>query len=93
MKDKRGLYYYPFPGNSRVRMYVREEEGTIWFRLWNADESKLWDEHGWVPYDAVRQAMAMYEGKNFNPAGAYDVRVAMAVLEEHRNQSDEPPNR
>jgi hypothetical protein len=92
MKDKKGLYYYPFPGNRRVRMYVQDREGTIWFRLWNSDESKLWDEHGWVPYDAVRQATAMYEGKNFNPAQAYDIQVALAVLEEHRDESEDAVN-
>jgi hypothetical protein len=37
-------------------MYVRAKDGAIWFRLWNADDTALWDEHGWVPYEAVRQA-------------------------------------
>ena len=43
MKDEKGLYYYPFPLNKRVRMYVRETEGEIWFRMWNADDKELWE--------------------------------------------------
>ena len=73
MKDERGLYYYPFPQNRRVRMYVREAEGSVLFRLWNADDPKLWKEHGWVPYDAIQQAQAMYTGKSFDPRYAYNI--------------------
>ena len=36
MKDDRGLYYYPSPGNHRERMYVKEAEGVVWFRMWDA---------------------------------------------------------
>jgi hypothetical protein len=85
MKDEKGLYYYPFPQNKRVRMYVRELEGTIWFRLWNADDPELWVEHGWVPYGAIKQAAAMSKPKShaFNPNQAYDMEVAKMLLEQH----------
>ena len=63
MKDDRGLYYYPFPRNKRVRMYVRKSDGDVCFRLWNADDESLWEEHGWVPHDAVKQAATMFSGK------------------------------
>ncbi len=82
MKDELGLYYYPFPDNKRVRMYVRQGSDTIWFRLWNQDDPKLWDEHGWVPYDAIEQAEAIYTGKGFDPRQAYDPDIARAVIEE-----------
>jgi len=82
MKDNRGFYYYPFPRNKKVRMYVRDKDGTIWFRLWNADDAKLWEEHGWVPYGAVKQAQAMYEGESFDPAQAYDLNAAKALIKE-----------
>jgi hypothetical protein len=82
MKDKTGLYYYPFPQNKRVHMYVREADGAIWFRLWNADDPELWEEHGWVPYGAIKQAAAMSKGKNFDPNRAYDIEVAMMLLKE-----------
>jgi hypothetical protein len=52
------------------------------FRLWNADDPKLWEEHGWVPYDAIRQAQAMYTGKGFDPRYAYDIEVAKALIKE-----------
>jgi hypothetical protein len=84
MKDKKGLYYYPFPQNKRVRMYVREAEGTIWFRLWNADDPEVWEEHGWVPYGAIEQAAAMYKQGAFNPNQAYDIQVAEMLLKENR---------
>jgi len=84
MKDDRGLYYFPFPQNKSVRMYVRENEGAVWFRLWNADDSKLWDEHGWVPYQAIKQAEAMYDGDDFDPVKAYDLQAATALIDESK---------
>lgn len=83
MKDERGQYYYPFPQNKRVHMYVQEKEGEIFFRLWNADDPKLWTDHGWIPYDAILQAAAMYKKKNdFDPDRAYDLGAAKAALKE-----------
>ncbi len=82
MKDERGLYYYPFPHNTGVRMYVRETGEGICFRLWNSDDLNLWEEHGWVSYEAIRQASAMYKdrGGDFNPNEAYDIEVARELL-------------
>ena len=84
MKDKRGLYYYPFLQNKHIHMYVREKDGVIWFRLWNADEPRLWDEHGWVPAEAVKRAANIYQGKKFDPGQAYDLQMALALIEEER---------
>ena len=83
MKDEKGLYYFPFPQNKNVRMYVREKDGAVWFRLWNADDSKLWEEHGWVPYGAIKQAGAMYDGDGFDPGKAYDLQAAKALIMEN----------
>jgi len=84
MKDKRGLYYYPFPLNKRVRMYVREVEGAICFRLWNADDPELWKEHGWVPHGAIKQAAVLSRSKPraFDPNQAYDLDVAEMLLKQ-----------
>jgi len=82
MKDEMGLYYFPFPQNKRVRMYVMEKDEMIWFRLWNIDVPSLWEEHGWIPYGAVNAAMEMYDGKNFDPKRAYDIEVAKSLLKE-----------
>ena len=82
MQDKRGAYYYPNPSNKRIRMYVREMDDAIAFRLWNSDVPQLWEEHGWVPYDAIQKAASMYTGKNFDPQQAYDIELAKAVLKE-----------
>jgi hypothetical protein len=85
MKDDRGNYYYPFPQNKQVRMYIHEKDDMIYFRLWNADDPELWVQHGWIPYDAILQAQAMYEQKNrFDPRKAYDLEIAKAVLKEGR---------
>ena len=92
MKDKKGLYYYPFPTNKRVHMYVREGDGIIWFRLWNADDPELWEKHGWVPYDAIKQAATMYEGKNFAPNQAYDIELAKTLLKENEIDSESIPS-
>jgi hypothetical protein len=83
MKDDRGKYYYPFPQNKSVRMYVQEEGEEVFFRLWNPDDPELWDEHGWIPYEAIKQAGAMYDReKDFKPNQAYDLEIARAVLKE-----------
>ena len=82
MKDKRGFYYYPFPQNRKIRMYVRNAGSEICFRLWNPDDSKLWEEHGWVPYGAIKQAARIYEGGGFDPDKAYDIEVAQNLVNE-----------
>ena len=82
MRDTNGIFYYPVPSNKLVRMYVKEEEGTIWFRLWNQKDPTLWEEHGWVPYGAIKKASAGYENKDFDPAAAYDINAAKMMLKE-----------
>ena len=83
MKDDRGLYYYPNVANKKVRAYVKEQSGQIWFRLFNADDPKLWETHGWVPYDAIQKAAAQYSGKQFDPSLAYDIDLARALIDEN----------
>jgi hypothetical protein len=62
-------------------MYVMEdEEGVVWFRLWNAEDAELWDQHGWVPYEAVQKAQELYQGREFSPERAYDIEIAKALL-------------
>ena len=82
MRDEKGLYYYPYPGNKQTRMYVKESRGRIWFRMWNGEIPELWDEHGWVPYEAVLQAAEMHRKKagGFDPKKAYDIAAAKDLL-------------
>ncbi len=80
MKDERGVYYFPFPDKRQVRMYVRNVGGEVCFRMWNADDPGLWEQHGWVAYEAVRQAADMYRRGSFDPRQAYDLTVAKALL-------------
>ncbi|EGJ50301.1 hypothetical protein V6C53_08485 [Desulfocurvibacter africanus] len=90
MQDDKGLFYYPFPQNKHVRMYVKEEEGTLWFRMWNANDAKLWEDHGWVPYGAVKRAKELFKKKGpsqggpqaFDPDKAYDPEVARLIIKE-----------
>ncbi len=84
MKDKLGLYYHPNPLNKDFRMYVREMEGQACFRMWSAVDPKLWEEHDWVPYDAIKTAAEMYEGDTFDPKQAYDIEIARALLKEEK---------
>lgn len=83
MKDRLGIYYYPFLQNKRVRMYVRAHAGEIEFRLWNQDDPQMWEEHGWVSHAAIEQAKSMYTGGAFDPNRAYDLSLAQALLKEH----------
>lgn len=82
MKDNNGLYYYPFPSNKKVRMYVSVQNDLICFRLWNQEDPDLWKEHGWVPHEAIVKAGQIYRGKQFDPGAAYDIHLAKALLRE-----------
>lgn len=84
MKDSRGVYYLPYPRNPRIHMYVRQAGPDVCFRLWNADDASLWDQHGWVPYAAIQEASALYTRKTggFDPKNAYDLAVAREILRE-----------
>lgn len=87
MKDKDGgIYYYPFPENKQVRMYVKASEEGVLFRMWRSDDPSLWEEHGWVPHDAVVQAADMYEGKDFDPKTVYDIHIARALIREEKEK-------
>ena len=65
-------------------MYVKRQGNEVCFRLWNQDDPKMWEAHGWVPHEAIRQASNMYEGKKFNPNDAYDIRLARALLDKEK---------
>ena len=81
MKDRVGIYYYPFPENKRVRMYVREKNGEVEFRMKNEDDPVVWNDHGWVPYGAIKQAQVLYGNKGrFDPQRAYDIQVAKTLI-------------
>ena len=86
MKDEKGLFYHPYPNNKSVRMYVRQGDGDIEFRLFNAKEPQLWEDHGWVPYAALQQAFEMYDRKKggFDPKVAYDISIARTLLKENK---------
>ena len=87
MKDKRGLYYYPNPLNKNFRIYVCEMEGETCFRMYNAEDPALWEEHGWVPYGAIQKATDMYQGDTIDPKQAYDIEIARALLKEEKKAS------
>ena len=81
MKDKIGIYSYPIPENKRVRMYVREKNKDVEFRMKNEDDASVWNDHGWVPYDAIQQAQVLYEKRGqFDPNRAYDIQIAKVLI-------------
>jgi hypothetical protein len=82
MKDERGVYYIPSLQNPDVRMYVRDNEGVIEFRLYNPSEPIIWEKHQWVPYDAILQAAEMFKarGTGRNPLALYDMDIAKKLL-------------
>lgn len=90
MKDKNGLFYYPFPANKRIRMYVKPCGPDILFRMWNADDDGMWEKHGWVPFGAIQEAMGLYR-KNaggFDPRQAYNIELARALIQDEARQSN-----
>ncbi|BCS89496.1 hypothetical protein [Pseudodesulfovibrio sediminis] len=84
MKDERGHYYTPVLQHPEVRMYVREEDDQIQFRLYNPTEPIIWEKHGWMPFDVIEQAAAMFreKGTDRNPMALYDLDIAKKLLTE-----------
>jgi len=82
MKDERGVYYYPNLQNKKIRMYVHRSEGEIFFRLLNSDDPGLWEEHGWLPYEAIKQAAVLNKNKDFDSEQVYDINIAKMLLDE-----------
>ena len=88
MKDERGLYYHPQPGNTKVRVYVRRgQDNDVEFRLWESEHAEVWEKHHWLPTAVIREAAEMYRQMGRGAPGAdpmvlYDVAVARALLEE-----------
>jgi hypothetical protein len=88
MRDERGLYYHPQPGNPKARVYVRAGNGDeVEFRLWQADYPEVWEKHEWISLDVIRQAAQLYRGREDgsvrgDPLALYDESVARALLQE-----------
>lgn len=85
MKDQLGHYYHPAPNDKKTRVYVRRNADDIEFRLWRSDNEQVWDQHGWVPYEAIKQAAEMYKemGRDADPMLFYDISVAKVLLSEN----------
>ena len=90
MRDDLGLYYYPNPSDTRGRVYVREGENGMEFRLWHAEYPQVWEKHGWVPQAMLELAAAMYRerGTDANPMALYDMNVAQALIGEERRRRE-----
>ncbi|MDR2487938.1 MAG: hypothetical protein LBD42_00270 [Desulfovibrio sp.] len=84
MKDDKGLYYYPNPSDSNTRVYVRQGENGIEFRLWQSEHPEVWERHEWLVYDVLLTAASLYKerGRKTDPLAFYDLNVARALLQE-----------
>lgn len=84
MQDELGIYYHPIIENKKIRMYVRAGSDNIEFRMWNADDPKLWDEHGWVEWPAMQQIADFYkkDGRGEFPLHLYDIEIAKRLLKD-----------
>lgn len=84
MKDTLGLYYYPSLQNRETRMYVRDNQGVVEFRLWNRDNPEIWDKHEWLPFDVIEKAAELYKerGTGRNPLALYDFEIAKQLIKE-----------
>ncbi|MFO7728592.1 MAG: hypothetical protein R6X11_09720 [Desulfonatronovibrio sp.] len=80
MNIPQGAYYYPNPKNKKERMYVRDNEGTIEFRLWHQEHPQVWEKHGWLDMDIIKRAAGIYDNSGQNPLELYDISVARALL-------------
>ena len=90
MRDDLGVYYHPNPADTRSRVYVREGDSGIEFRLWHEEFPMVWEKHSWVPQAMLETAAAMYRdsGKNANPMALYDANVARALIQEEKRRKE-----
>lgn len=84
MQDKDGIFYYPYPQNKRIRMYVRERDNNIEFRLSNSDHPEIWERHGWLDMDIIKRGAQMFadRGTKVDPVKIYDLDTARFLLKE-----------
>lgn len=85
MQDSLGLYYYPVLQNKKLRMYVRQIEDEIEFRMWDQDDPSLWEEHGWIGWQAIQQAAELYKSegrKGSPPLKLYDIEIAKRLIKD-----------
>lgn len=84
MRDERGIYYHAQAGNPKARVYVRKGPGgEIQFRLWFAEHPEAWEQHGWLGFDVIRQAAALYQKErnaDADPLKIYDISIAKSLL-------------
>ena len=83
MKDERGHYYTPSLQHPNIRMYVRQGDDEIEFRIYNPEEPIIWEKHQWMPYSAIEQAATMFRERNTdrNPMALYDISIAKRILD------------
>lgn len=89
MQDKDGVFYYPNPQNKRIRMYVREQDGSVEFRLSNADHLEVWERHGWLDMDIIKRGAKMFQDERnakADPTKFYDVEMARYLLKEAKKK-------
>ncbi|OEU69488.1 MAG: hypothetical protein BA863_14335 [Desulfovibrio sp. S3730MH75] len=86
MQDERGLYYYPSLQTRDTKMYVRENNGGIEFRLWSNENPVIWEKHEWLLYDVILEAAEEYKerGSDRNPLALYDLNVAKQLIKENK---------
>ena len=82
MKDNNGFYYYPDPNDKDTRVYVRQGQAGIEFRLWRGSHPEVWEKHDWLAYDIIKAAAELYNerGNAVSPLLLYDINVARALL-------------
>ncbi len=85
MRDDKGLYYYPNVSSKQERMYVRENDGVIEFRLWSQRSPEVWERHGWLDLDIIQRAAAMQKERGGTvPLEIYDIESAKFLIKNEK---------
>lgn len=94
MKDERGLFYNPRPGDDRVRVYVRRgSDGEIEFRLWQSELPEVFEKHPWLPHSVIADAASLYKAERdaaANPLWLYDLAVARELVRQDEINAETP---
>lgn len=84
MKDQNGIYYHPDPNDIHTRVYVRQGDIEVEFRLWRNNMPEVWEKHGWMRWSVIEDAASLYKPNEnkLSPLRLYDINVAKTLIKE-----------
>ena len=88
-QDGQLMVVYRRTDGSDAQVYVREQEGSIEFRLANADHPEIWERHGWIDMDIIKRGAKIFKEERkgkADPTAIYDLETAWFLIKESKKK-------